>query len=148
MPSSPASPISSSFPQLPTRITRSSEEFSANASAWDEVLGTYSQNLEQVSSEGTDGAVQKHTGRGQLLGMCMQILFLRLFGSIALRAPRIPSHLVVILTLHDVLARRRVSLLLDENSPFLELGAFTGFGNEDSTIAASLVTGIGLVKYI
>jgi hypothetical protein len=61
--------------------------------------------------------------------------------------PRVSIHrLVLILTLITV-ARRRVSLLLDEHSPFLELGSFAGFGNEDSTTAASLVTGIGLVKF-
>ena len=48
----------------------------------------------------------------------------------------------------QLLARNRVSLLLDENSPFLELCAFTGYDNEDSTTAASLVTGIGLVNNV
>lgn len=46
-----------------------------------------------------------------------------------------------------VTARDRVALLLDEDSPFLELAPFAGYENPDSTPAASLVTGIGLVKY-
>ncbi len=110
--SSPASPISSNFPQPPSRVIRSSEEFAANVSAWEVVLEKYDKALELASSEGSDAAVKKHTDRGQLQ------------------------------------ARRRISLLLDEQSPFLELGAFAGNGNEDSTIAASLITGIGLVNNV
>ena len=90
---SPASPVSSKFPQPQSRVIRSSEEFAANSSAWEDVL-------------------EKYTDRGQLQ------------------------------------ARRRISLLLDEQSPFLELGAFAGYGNEDSTTAASLITGIGLVNNV
>lgn len=48
----------------------------------------------------------------------------------------------------QLLARNRVALLLDENSPFLELCSFAGYENEDSTTAASLVTGIGLVNNV
>lgn len=48
----------------------------------------------------------------------------------------------------QLLARNRVALLLDEDSPFLELCPFTGYDNEDSTTAASLVTGIGLVNNV
>jgi acetyl-CoA carboxylase carboxyltransferase component len=44
-------------------------------------------------------------------------------------------------------ARQRVSLLLDEDSPFLEIQPFAGYENPDSTPAASMITGIGLVKY-
>ena len=48
----------------------------------------------------------------------------------------------------QLLARDRVSLLLDEQSPFLELCAFAGYGNELSSPAASLVTGIGLINNV
>jgi hypothetical protein len=65
----PASHTSSNFPQLPTKVTRTSEDFSANASAWEEVLKNYSQALKLVSSEGSDSSIQKHTDRGQLLGV-------------------------------------------------------------------------------
>lgn len=41
------------------------------------------------------------------------------------------------------IARDRVALLLDQDSPFLELGAFAGFGNKDSTSCANLISGIG-----
>lgn len=42
-------------------------------------------------------------------------------------------------------ARDRLELLLDEDSPFLELMAFAGWDQEDTATGASLVSGIGLV---
>lgn len=43
------------------------------------------------------------------------------------------------------LARDRISLLLDEDSPFLELCTFAGYGLEDSSPCANLIAGIGNV---
>ncbi|KAL3471421.1 hypothetical protein BJX99DRAFT_263263 [Aspergillus californicus] len=43
-------------------------------------------------------------------------------------------------------ARDRIALLLDHDSPFLELGAFAGFGNSNSTPSGNLITGIGKVS--
>ncbi|KAI8990758.1 carboxyl transferase [Mycotypha africana] len=43
-------------------------------------------------------------------------------------------------------ARERIELLLDEDSPFLELCAMAGYGQEDMTLGGSLVCGIGLVS--
>ncbi|KAJ5440041.1 ClpP/crotonase [Penicillium daleae] len=45
----------------------------------------------------------------------------------------------------QLLPRDRVALILDQDSPFLELGAFAGFRNEDSTPCANLISGIGNV---
>jgi acetyl-CoA carboxylase carboxyltransferase component len=46
----------------------------------------------------------------------------------------------------QLLARDRIALLLDPDSPFLELCPFAGFGIDDSSPCASLVTGIGSVS--
>ncbi|KAL4890267.1 carboxyl transferase domain-containing protein [Aspergillus ambiguus] len=46
----------------------------------------------------------------------------------------------------QLLARDRISLLLDQDSPFLELCAFAGFGNNDSTPCANLIAGIGSIS--
>ncbi|KAL1966031.1 hypothetical protein VTN77DRAFT_4971 [Rasamsonia byssochlamydoides] len=46
----------------------------------------------------------------------------------------------------QLLPRDRISLLLDQDSPFLELGCFAGFGNPDSTPCANLIAGIGSVS--
>ncbi|KAI7857538.1 ClpP/crotonase-like domain-containing protein, partial [Circinella umbellata] len=43
-------------------------------------------------------------------------------------------------------ARERVDLLLDEDSPFLELCAFAGYEQKDMTFGGSFVAGIGLVS--
>ena len=45
-------------------------------------------------------------------------------------------------------ARDRIGLLLDQDSPFLEVGAFAGFRNPDSTPAANLIAGIGNVWWV
>src|SRR5688572_22314971 len=44
-----------------------------------------------------------------------------------------------------LLARERVELLLDRDSPFLELCPYAAWGT-DFTVGASVVTGIGLVE--
>eukprot|EP01114_Cavostelium_apophysatum_P013006 TRINITY_DN3061_c0_g1_i2.p1 TRINITY_DN3061_c0_g1~~TRINITY_DN3061_c0_g1_i2.p1 ORF type:complete len:544 (+),score=79.24 TRINITY_DN3061_c0_g1_i2:64-1632(+) len=43
-------------------------------------------------------------------------------------------------------ARDRVELLLDQDSPFLELCPLAGWGQEDVTLGGSVVAGIGLVS--
>ena len=44
-------------------------------------------------------------------------------------------------------ARDRVHLLLDPDTPFLELGAFAGYKLDTSSPSASLITGIGVIWY-
>ncbi len=44
-----------------------------------------------------------------------------------------------------LLARERIELLLDPDTPFLELSPLAGWGSE-YTVSASLVTGIGVVE--
>ncbi|KIW16277.1 hypothetical protein PV08_06328 [Exophiala spinifera] len=46
----------------------------------------------------------------------------------------------------QLLARDRISLLLDAESPFLELGSFAGFDLEESSPCASLLAGIGSIR--
>ncbi|KAF5518217.1 putative methylcrotonoyl-CoA carboxylase beta chain [Colletotrichum aenigma] len=46
----------------------------------------------------------------------------------------------------QLLQRDRINLLLDAESPFLELGAFAGFRNADSNSCGNLIAGIGLVS--
>lgn len=45
-------------------------------------------------------------------------------------------------------ARDRIALLLDPDSPFLELGAFWGYGIRESSNCASIIAGIGIVWYV
>jgi acetyl-CoA carboxylase carboxyltransferase component len=45
-------------------------------------------------------------------------------------------------------ARERVELLLDPDSPFLELLPLAGYGMDDMTLGGSAVAGIGVVKYV
>ncbi|KAG0324231.1 hypothetical protein BGZ99_002063 [Dissophora globulifera] len=45
----------------------------------------------------------------------------------------------------SILARDRVELLLDDDSPFLEICPLAGYGQDDMTLGGSNVAGIGLV---
>ena len=45
------------------------------------------------------------------------------------------------------IARDRIELLLDDDSPFLELCPLAGYGQEDMTVGGSQVAGIGLIWY-
>lgn len=45
-----------------------------------------------------------------------------------------------------LLARDRIALLLDQDSPFMELCTFAGWDQDDSTPCGSAVAGIGLVE--
>ena len=45
-------------------------------------------------------------------------------------------------------ARDRVHLLIDPDTPFLELGAFAGYKLDTSSPSASLITGIGVILYL
>jgi acetyl-CoA carboxylase carboxyltransferase component len=47
-----------------------------------------------------------------------------------------------------LLARDRVRLLIDSDTPFLELGCFAGYRLDSSSPAASLITGIGVVRFL
>ncbi|KAL4916368.1 carboxyl transferase domain-containing protein [Aspergillus aurantiobrunneus] len=46
----------------------------------------------------------------------------------------------------QLLPRDRVALLLDQDTPFLELGAFAGYRNPESTPCANMIAGIGNVS--
>ncbi|KAJ3101868.1 hypothetical protein HDU97_000981 [Phlyctochytrium planicorne] len=46
----------------------------------------------------------------------------------------------------QLLARERVELILDQDSPFLELLPLAGYGMDDMTLGGSMVAGIGLVN--
>ncbi|KAI8049779.1 carboxyl transferase [Syncephalis plumigaleata] len=45
----------------------------------------------------------------------------------------------------QLLARERIELLLDPDSPFLELMPLAGWGQDDMTVGGSIIAGIGLV---
>ncbi|KAG2220655.1 hypothetical protein INT45_008198 [Circinella minor] len=57
-----------------------------------------------------------------------------------------PKHIALHRKRGQLPARERIQLLLDEDSPFLELCALAGYGQEDMTVGGSIVAGIGLVS--
>jgi acetyl-CoA carboxylase carboxyltransferase component len=48
----------------------------------------------------------------------------------------------------QLLARDRVELLLDQDSPFLELMPLAGYGQEGIPTGASMIAGIGVVRSV
>jgi hypothetical protein len=118
----------SSLPLVNAIRDLSNEQSRSNRESWKPVLERFEASLKEVSSQGDEKSYSRQQDRGQLLGTYSLLLMLRF------------SHLTTLP------ARDRISLLLDHDSPFLELGAFAGFGNKDSNACGNLITGIGSVS--
>ncbi|MDP2887663.1 MAG: carboxyl transferase domain-containing protein, partial [Bacteroidota bacterium] len=94
--------------QNETRIK--SPEFQENFRNYEEVLKTFREKLAEVSSHGSETAVEKHRERGKLL------------------------------------ARERINLLIDPQTPFLELSSFAAYNQYGNAFpSAGIITGIGVV---
>jgi acetyl-CoA carboxylase carboxyltransferase component len=106
------------YPSVP--IDRGSETYRQNITDWTAVLKQYQEGLQWSASQGTKHYEDRHKERGLLL--CNDITD------------------SVLMT-----ARDRVHLLLDPDTPFLELGSFAGYNLDTSSPAASLITGIGVI---
>lgn len=122
--------VQGNFPFCKSKLDLRQETYSDNRKEWQKVLRTFEQNLKVTSSEGNAISTQRHQDREQLLGESAD------------------GHRPIwdsLLTCIGLLARDRIALLLDPDSPFLELAQFAGHGL-DSTPCASIVAGIGLIK--
>jgi 3-methylcrotonyl-CoA carboxylase beta subunit len=87
-----------------------SPEFQENFRNYKEVLKIFREKLAEVSSHGSDAAIEKHRSRGKLL------------------------------------ARERINLLVDQQTPFLELSSFAAYNQYDNAFpSAGIITGIGVV---
>jgi acetyl-CoA carboxylase carboxyltransferase component len=114
------------FPVQISRLDLAGKLFRQNEEDWKPVLERFERNLQQIASEGDEVSLTRHQSRGQLL--------------------RASYHCRCRIELTLPIARDRIALLLDHDSPFLELGAFAGFGNPDSTPSGNLIAGIGNVN--
>jgi acetyl-CoA carboxylase carboxyltransferase component len=95
---------------LKTKIDTSSADFAANKTAFEALLKTYRERMQQSTSGGSPEAVKKHKERKKLL------------------------------------ARERIDLLLDKNTPFLELSPLAAFDLYNNGFpSAGIVTGIGVI---
>ena len=114
-----------SFPVMQSMFDLGSSQSQSNRESWKPILDKFEASLKSVSAEGDGRSMARQQERGQLLG--------------TLSASQ-PEHQP-----YEYTARDRISLLLDHESPFLELGSFAGFDNRDSTPCANLIAGIGSV---
>jgi acyl-CoA carboxylase subunit beta len=94
---------------LPTKVDRSSEEYTANRSAMLDKITELETLMAQARAGGGPKYQARHTERGKML-------------------------------VHD-----RIELLVDRDSPFLELSTLAGWGTE-KPLGANVVTGIGVVN--
>lgn len=88
---------------------RHDEQYESNYQEMKRLVFELEGILAESQSEGSEGSIERHHKRGQLL------------------------------------ARERVHLLLDEDSPFLELCPLVGYGQEDQTLGGNTVAGLGIV---
>ncbi|HZL09265.1 MAG TPA: carboxyl transferase domain-containing protein [Prolixibacteraceae bacterium] len=94
-----------------SELRNNSVEFQDNFRNYDQILKIFRERLAQVSSHGSEVAVEKHRSRGKLL------------------------------------ARERINLLLDQQTPFLELSSFAAYNQyENAFPSAGIITGIGVVQ--
>jgi hypothetical protein len=54
---------------IPTKINKRTPEFPANIATWETVVERHAKALQEARSEGKQSALDKHTSRGQLLGI-------------------------------------------------------------------------------
>jgi len=118
------------FPVVSSSLDLRGEQFKSNKAAWSPVLQKFEYALKSTTVEGNERSLNSHQTRGQLL-----------------RGSTLAEEGTVAFA-DFIVARDRVALLLDPDSPFLELCSFAGFGLPDSSPCASLIVGIGSVRYV
>ncbi|KAI8071460.1 ClpP/crotonase-like domain-containing protein [Gongronella butleri] len=117
---------------IKSSVNTSSPEFEANVAEWKDILKTLDDRLEEATSAGPDKYVKAHRKKGQLSGKKKKKKYRNNENSDSI--------------FKTYIARERINLLLDENSPFLEIGALVGFGQKEYAVGGSVVGGLGLVS--
>ena len=105
-----------------------SDDFKEKYNSMMTLVHELEENLKESLWQGKESHIKRHLKAGRLLGLLKYYL-----------------NVIFFLFIYSILARDRIELLLDEDSPFLELLPLAGFGQDNSTAGASLVAGIGLV---
>lgn len=116
----------------PSPMDIQSPEFEQARLKWEGVLQDFEDRLKEVSLEGTDHSCSRHQERGQLLRASPHAFLI--------------ISMIVRLMLLPTSARDRIALLLDFDSPFLELGPFAGHRLPNSNNGANIIAGIGTIR--
>jgi len=111
-------------------------EYKRNREEMQALVDEMNKRLRLSLHQGEPKAVQQHLDSGQLLGKRFSSFFFP-FPSPLFSLPQSWRH--------DGLARERIELVLDQDSPFLELMPLAGLGQDGVQVGASIVGGIGLV---
>lgn len=108
-------------PRYQTLLNTESDEYKDNLAEWKTLIDQLQQRLKQATSEGKSKHLALHKKRGQLSGTYFRT-------NLKTRLTRVTKKK------KKKKARERIELLLDQDSPFLELCTFAGYGQEDMTL--------------
>lgn len=125
---------SQSFPVERSSVDIRSPALEDARSKWGPILEEFEERLKEVSSEGSIASCSRHQHRGQLLrahSLVVSFMFM-----------------MMRLMLLFISARDRIALLLDFDSPFLELGPFAGHKLPNSNNCANIIAGVGIVRSV
>lgn len=129
---------SHTFPIEKSSVDIRSPGLAEARSKWEGILHDFQERLKEVSSEGSAASCSRHQHRGQLLRAYPHVPF---FASLYLFPPDRKANAA-----GPFSARDRIALLLDFDSPFLELCPFAGHRLPNSNNCANIVAGIGVVR--
>lgn len=132
--STPISREATMYPVEESKVDLREQQYQDNHESWVPILERFETSLYDVCSEGAEASLARHQERGQLL---------RAFSA----SHQHPNTILCSMLIVRLTARDRIALLLDQDSPFLELCPFAGFGNSNSTPCGNLISGIGVVRY-
>lgn len=137
-----------------SKINTKSPEYIANYKEMLEMVDQLNERLQEATFQGADRLLALHHKRGSILGTTPAQMFsctlsLSIWPCLIFCEPRsceshIPTESFSFSTVTSI-ARDRLELLLDDDSPFMELCPLAGYGQDDMTIGGSQVAGIGLV---
>lgn len=115
------------YPVIESAVNLRGPQFTTNRKSWEPLIQKYETLSKAATSEGNIKYLQRHQDRGQLLGKLS------------------PWHQITFTLIGRSIARDRIALILDSDSPFLELCPFAGLGQKDVPACGNLISGIGSI---
>ena len=115
------------YPVIESAVNLRGPQFTTNRKSWEPLIQKFETLSKAATSEGNDKYLQRHQDRGQLLGKLS------------------PWHQITFTLIGRSIARDRIALILDSDSPFLELCPFAGLGQKDVPACGNLISGIGSI---
>jgi hypothetical protein len=130
-------------PRWKSKIDTHAPEYKKNRLEMEGLVDELHERLRLSLNQGDPKSINRHLQSGQLLG-ALHFYFLLLLSFF--------YYLLFVLFIYlrlyyTAAARDRIELVLDQDSPYLELMPLAGYGQDGIELGGSLVGGIGLVWY-